>query len=176
MAPRRAAAAAATQSMAQANQAPQAGPSGGAEAKKVGRTKAAAGAGLAISATLPTRQDPPVSPIIAKLRRSWQFAAVCQFLFTFDEAFGMSGFETEVSSRAPPPNCSYLLASPDHHSLHLTPQLPSDPMTSLRRRWRGTSMVQNRACSPIWFAACCTRSRWIGTSSECRPLSFNASG
>lgn len=27
----------------------------------------------------------------------WKFAAVCQFLFTFDEAFGMSGFETEVS-------------------------------------------------------------------------------
>ncbi|TKY87851.1 hypothetical protein EX895_003432 [Sporisorium graminicola] len=26
----------------------------------------------------------------------WKFAAVCQFLFVFDEAFGMSGFETEA--------------------------------------------------------------------------------
>ena len=26
----------------------------------------------------------------------WKFAAVCQFLFVFNEAFGMSGFETEL--------------------------------------------------------------------------------
>ncbi|EPQ26128.1 uncharacterized protein PFL1_06336 [Pseudozyma flocculosa PF-1] len=38
---------------------------------------------------------PPPHPIARRLRRSWKFAAVCQFLFVFDEAFGMSGFETE---------------------------------------------------------------------------------
>lgn len=42
---------------------------------------------------------PPVvelHPIIKRLRRMWKFAAVCQFLFVFDEAFGMSGFESEA--------------------------------------------------------------------------------
>ncbi|PWN46851.1 hypothetical protein IE53DRAFT_287699 [Violaceomyces palustris] len=41
------------------------------------------------------RNQPPLHPITKKLRRSWKFAATCQFLFVFDEAFGMSGFETE---------------------------------------------------------------------------------
>lgn len=31
---------------------------------------------------------------LTKLRRTWKFAAVCQFLFTFEEAFGMSGFKS----------------------------------------------------------------------------------
>ncbi|CEH16602.1 Histone acetyltransferase SAGA/ADA, catalytic subunit PCAF/GCN5 and related proteins [Ceraceosorus bombacis] len=97
MAPRRAAAAAATQSMAQANQVAQAGPSGGSEPRK--SSKAGTGVGLGVAAAAPLRQDPPISPIVAKLRRNWQFAAVCQFLFTFDEAFGMSGFETEALER-----------------------------------------------------------------------------
>lgn len=35
-------------------------------------------------------------PITKRLRKMWKFAAVCQFLFVFDEAFGMSGFETET--------------------------------------------------------------------------------
>ncbi|GAC98748.1 PHD-finger motif containing protein [Pseudozyma hubeiensis SY62] len=35
-------------------------------------------------------------PITKRLRKMWKFAAVCQFLFVFDEAFGMSGFETEA--------------------------------------------------------------------------------
>ncbi|SPO32232.1 uncharacterized protein UTRI_02789 [Ustilago trichophora] len=42
---------------------------------------------------------PPVvelHPITKRLRKMWKFAAVCQFLFVFDEAFGMSGFETET--------------------------------------------------------------------------------
>ncbi|SJX66066.1 uncharacterized protein SRS1_13507 [Sporisorium reilianum f. sp. reilianum] len=42
---------------------------------------------------------PPVvelHPITKRLRKMWKFAAVCQFLFVFDEAFGMSGFETEA--------------------------------------------------------------------------------
>ncbi|KAJ1035042.1 hypothetical protein NDA18_000644 [Ustilago nuda] len=42
---------------------------------------------------------PPVVelyPITKRLRKMWKFAAVCQFLFVFDEAFGMSGFETET--------------------------------------------------------------------------------
>lgn len=36
---------------------------------------------------------------ITKLRRTWKFAAICQFLFTFEDAFGMKGFKTEVSWR-----------------------------------------------------------------------------
>ena len=43
-----------------------------------------------------------LSPIVRRLRTMWKFAAVCQFLFTFDEAFGMSGFETEVSEKYGP--------------------------------------------------------------------------
>nr|CDI56406.1 phd finger domain protein [Melanopsichium pennsylvanicum 4] len=42
---------------------------------------------------------PPVvelHPTTRRLRKMWKFAAVCQFLFVFDEAFGMSGFETET--------------------------------------------------------------------------------
>ena len=39
----------------------------------------------------------PPSPIVVRLRQMWKFAALSQFLFTFDEAFGMKGFETEVS-------------------------------------------------------------------------------
>ncbi|PWN31645.1 uncharacterized protein FA14DRAFT_162590 [Meira miltonrushii] len=38
----------------------------------------------------------PLSPIIARLRTMWKFAAICQFLFTFDEAFGFSGFESDA--------------------------------------------------------------------------------
>lgn len=38
----------------------------------------------------------PVSPIKKRLRQMWTFAAVCQFLCTFQSAFGMDGFETEV--------------------------------------------------------------------------------
>lgn len=37
-----------------------------------------------------------LSPIVARLRKMWKFAAICQFLFTFDEAFGMSGFESDA--------------------------------------------------------------------------------
>lgn len=33
---------------------------------------------------------------IAKLRRTWKFAAICQFIFTFEEAFGLSGFKSEA--------------------------------------------------------------------------------
>jgi hypothetical protein len=45
---------------------------------------------------IPVVPAEPLSPIISRLRKMWKFAAICQFLFTFDEAFGMSGFETEV--------------------------------------------------------------------------------
>ncbi|CAO1628653.1 unnamed protein product [Jaminaea pallidilutea] len=31
---------------------------------------------------------------VASLRRSWRFAAVCQFMMTFEDAFGMSGFKS----------------------------------------------------------------------------------
>jgi len=30
------------------------------------------------------------------LRRSWKFASVCQFLFTFDEVLQLDGFQTQV--------------------------------------------------------------------------------
>jgi len=49
---------------------------------------------------IPLMPAEPLSPIVSRLRKMWKFAAVCQFLFTFDEAFGMSGFETEVSNNA----------------------------------------------------------------------------
>lgn len=49
------------------------------------------------TSSLPVIPPEPLSPIISRLRKMWKFAAICQFLFTFDEAFGMSGFETEVS-------------------------------------------------------------------------------
>jgi hypothetical protein len=45
----------------------------------------------------PAAVEPPLSPVVRRLRQMWTFAAVCQFMFTFDEAFGVSGFETEVS-------------------------------------------------------------------------------
>jgi hypothetical protein len=97
MAPRRAAAVSAASSISQA-----AGPS----------TPVQANASRSVSAKQANQQQPsnnakapaampvdPVqhlSPIVLRLRKMWKFAAVCQFLFTFDEAFGMSGFETEV--------------------------------------------------------------------------------
>lgn len=34
---------------------------------------------------------------IGELRRNWKFAAVCQFIYTFSEAFGLAEFRTEVS-------------------------------------------------------------------------------
>ncbi|PWN24719.1 hypothetical protein BDZ90DRAFT_276179 [Jaminaea rosea] len=37
----------------------------------------------------------PFLSAIGQLRRDWRFAAVCQFLVTFEEAFGMSGFKTD---------------------------------------------------------------------------------
>lgn len=43
----------------------------------------------------------PPSPIVQKLRTMWQFAVVCQFLSTFNHAFGLVGSQTEVS-------CSWL--------------------------------------------------------------------
>lgn len=49
-------------------------------------------AGPSVPATLPVVE---LHPITKRLRKMWKFAAVCQFLFVFDEAFGMSGFETE---------------------------------------------------------------------------------
>ena len=40
--------------------------------------------------------DDPIAQNIAKLRRTWKFAAICQFIFTFEEAFGLSGFKSEA--------------------------------------------------------------------------------
>lgn len=53
-------------------------------------------AGAASTSSGPPPPAQPLSPIVSRLRKMWKFAAVCQFLFTFDEAFGMSGFETEA--------------------------------------------------------------------------------
>lgn len=50
-------------------------------------------AGPSAPAALPVVE---LHPITRRLRKMWKFAAVCQFLFVFDEAFGMSGFETET--------------------------------------------------------------------------------
>ncbi|KAN0062208.1 hypothetical protein ACQY0O_005389 [Thecaphora frezii] len=55
-------------------------------------------ANAAIPNTDPVTSSPP-HPTVLQLRRSWKFAAICQFLFVFDEAFGMSGFETESLER-----------------------------------------------------------------------------
>ncbi|CAO1623486.1 unnamed protein product [Parajaminaea phylloscopi] len=38
----------------------------------------------------------PFTSNVAKLRRNWRFAAVCQFIFTFEEAFGISGFKSDA--------------------------------------------------------------------------------
>lgn len=96
MAPRRAAAVSAASSISQA-----AGPSSHAQSGK----EAAQGRQSLDAQKQSTKAPPmlpivpiqPLSPIVIRLRKMWKFAAICQFLFTFDEAFGMSGFETEVS-------------------------------------------------------------------------------
>ncbi|WFD30929.1 DNA-directed RNA polymerase [Malassezia sp. CBS 17886] len=41
-------------------------------------------------------------PSVAALRCDWQFAAVCQFLFTFEDALGLDGFQTDVRQCAAP--------------------------------------------------------------------------
>ncbi|KZO96732.1 hypothetical protein CALVIDRAFT_555077, partial [Calocera viscosa TUFC12733] len=38
---------------------------------------------------------PPPSEAVLRLRRDWKFAAVCQFIFTFEEALQLGEFETE---------------------------------------------------------------------------------
>lgn len=39
--------------------------------------------------------DVPSATVLA-VRRSWKFAAICQFLFTFDVALALDGFHTQV--------------------------------------------------------------------------------
>ena len=39
--------------------------------------------------------DIPSATVLA-VRRSWKFAAICQFLFTFDVALALDGFHTQV--------------------------------------------------------------------------------
>ena len=34
--------------------------------------------------------------IVSALRQNWRFAAICQFLFTFEEALELGGFQTQV--------------------------------------------------------------------------------
>ncbi|PWZ01574.1 hypothetical protein BCV70DRAFT_210769 [Testicularia cyperi] len=58
--------------------------------------RAVAPAALAGASSLVRPVQPEVHPITNRLRKMWKFAAICQFLFVFDEAFGMSGFETET--------------------------------------------------------------------------------
>lgn len=100
MAPRRAAAVSAASSISQAA----AGPSTPVEGKSTAKQARQSSGGQQQSTStakaptaMPIVPAQPLSPIVARLRKMWKFAAVCQFLFTFDEAFGMSGFETEVS-------------------------------------------------------------------------------
>lgn len=38
----------------------------------------------------------PFMSNVGRLRRNWKFAAVCQFVFTFEDAFGMSGFKSDA--------------------------------------------------------------------------------
>lgn len=40
------------------------------------------------------KQAPSVT--VRALRKRWEFAAACQFLFTFDEALRLNGFQTAV--------------------------------------------------------------------------------
>lgn len=45
----------------------------------------------------PPRAPPPVlNATLRSLRSNWKFAAICQFLLTFDEALQLDGFQTQV--------------------------------------------------------------------------------
>lgn len=97
MAPRRAAAVSAASSISQA-----AGPSSNVEKESAAAAQGRQSLGSQkpssrVPSVLPIVPVQPLSPIVSRLRKMWKFAAICQFLFTFDGAFGMSGFETEVS-------------------------------------------------------------------------------
>lgn len=42
------------------------------------------------------RTSPPLSATVRAMRRNWKYAAICQFLITFDEALQLDGFQTQV--------------------------------------------------------------------------------
>jgi hypothetical protein len=51
----------------------------------------------AIAELPPAVQPPPPSPIVSRLRQDYRWAAISQFLWTFGEAFGLLGWDIEVS-------------------------------------------------------------------------------
>lgn len=54
------------------------------------------GRGCSLTHALDMASSPRDDEALLALRRSWKFASVCQFLFTFDEVLQLDGFQTQV--------------------------------------------------------------------------------